>query len=100
MTNYYKVTAYGIIGAGVILFLYFAFGFKIQTVDAAEYISTEELHPLRWIYALVSLIVTLFFGSVLIGLSQLIEGNGKERERINQIDERVKVLSDKVKYNR
>jgi hypothetical protein len=32
----------------------------------------EQLHPLRWIYGLSTIFSTLFFGSVLIGISEII----------------------------
>ncbi|WP_406589998.1 hypothetical protein [Bacillus atrophaeus] len=99
MTNFLKIIGFGIIGVGVILFLYLAFGLKLQTIDV-EYSISDELHPLRWVYASISLVVTAFFGSVLIGISHLIEGNERVHNKFEQIDEKVKILSDKVKFNR
>ncbi|MEC0584396.1 hypothetical protein P8860_22515 [Bacillus spizizenii] len=99
MSNFLKMIGIGIVGVGAVLFLYLAFGLKLQTIDA-EYSISGELHPLRWVYASISLVVSVFFGSVLIGISHLLEGNERVHNKFEQIDEKVKILSDKVKFNR
>lgn len=85
MSNFIKYVGFAILAVGVITFLYLGLGMKTYESGLTEGYTYEEPHPLRWIYAIGSLLSCAFFGSVLLGISRIIKYKEDESEYLKGI---------------
>ncbi|MEK4267973.1 hypothetical protein [Bacillus sp. FSL W8-0940] len=92
MSNFIKYVGFAILAAGVITFLYLGLGMKTYEPGLSEGYTYEEPHPLRWIYAIASLLSCAFFGSVLLGISRIIKYKEDESEYLKEIHNDIRHL--------
>ncbi|MED2978776.1 hypothetical protein P4284_18990 [Bacillus swezeyi] len=92
MANFIKYVGFAILAAGVITFLYLGLGMKTYEPGLTEGYTYEEPHPLRWVYATASLLSCAFFGSVLLGISRLVERKDEETEYIKDIQTDIRLM--------
>ncbi|WP_077736300.1 hypothetical protein [Bacillus sonorensis] len=92
MSNFIKYVGFAILAAGVITFLYLGLGMKTYEPGLSEGYTYEEPHPLRWIYAIASLLSCAFFGSVLLGISRIIKYKEDESECLKEIHNDIRHL--------
>ncbi|MEG7333213.1 hypothetical protein [Bacillus sp. 0102A] len=90
MVNFIKYVGFAILAVGVITFVYLGLGMKTYEPGLTEGYTYEESHPLRWVYALVSLLSCAFFGSVLLGLSRIVQYKETELGHLNEIDNNIR----------
>ncbi|MEC0707996.1 hypothetical protein P8881_10660 [Bacillus haynesii] len=92
MSNFIKYVGFAILAAGVITFLYLGLGMKTYEPGLTEGYTYEEPHPLRWIYAIASLLSCVFFGSVLLGIPWIIKYKEDESEYLKEIHNDIRHL--------
>ena len=85
MVKFIKFIGFAILAVGIISFLFLGFGMKTYEPGLTEGFTYEELHPLRWVYAFAPLLSSSFFGSVLLGISRLVERKDEEINYIKDI---------------
>ncbi|MFN2748128.1 hypothetical protein ACINLE_07285 [Bacillus sp. z60-18] len=92
MVNFIKYVGFAILAAGVITFLYLGLGMKTYEPGLSEGYTYEEPHPLRWVYATASLLSCAFFGSVLLGISRIVQHKESESEYLKGIHDDIRSM--------
>ncbi|WP_078548625.1 hypothetical protein [Litchfieldia alkalitelluris] len=84
-----QLVGWAIIVVGIIAGLYIAFTLKTYTPGLTEGYMYEDPHPLRLLYALASILSSAFFGSVLIGLSEIISNTNETTTGISRLNYKI-----------
>ncbi|MCI4129491.1 hypothetical protein [Bacillus haynesii] len=92
MANFIKFVGFAILAAGVITFFSVGLGMKTFEPGLTEGFTYEEPHPWRWIYAIAALLSLSFFGSVLLGISRIVEHKENESKYLKEIHDDIRSM--------
>lgn len=71
MENLYKYVGIVFIAVGVISGIYLGTSLKIVEIDKYG-IDNAVLNPLRWVYGIITISSSVFFGCVILGIGDII----------------------------
>jgi hypothetical protein len=71
MENMYKYVGTAFIIIGAIVGIYLGFSLKVSVTDSYG-VDSDVLNPLRWVYGITTILSSVFFGSVILGIGDII----------------------------
>jgi hypothetical protein len=71
MENMYKYVGTAFIIIGAIAGIYFGISLKVTVPDSYG-VDSQVLNPLRWVYGIMTIVSSVFLGSVILGIGDII----------------------------